>query len=304
MSIIKYRKIFFIISGVMTIGSLFLLYFYGLNLGVDFRGGTITEVGYTTERPSKEGIERAVTSLGFGSFSVRPSGESNYIIRTHELSHEESSMLVSVLPQDGENMPSLERSNTVGPIAGSQLEKKALIAVSVVVIMIVLFVAFAFRKISEPVSSWKYALATIISLAHDVFIPTGIFVLLGIFYGLEIDLLFVTGLLAILGYSVNDTIVVFDRVRENLSFNHERQTNEPFENVVGRSVTETLARSINTSLTILLVLAVLYWLGSGVTQDFVLLLMIGTVVGTYSSIFLASPLLVTFYKLSASGTKK
>ncbi|MEX2013315.1 MAG: protein translocase subunit SecF [Parcubacteria group bacterium] len=296
MKIIQYRKIFFALSGIMAAGSLFALYFYGLNLGVDFRGGTITEVGYATERPVKGEMESAIISLNLGAFSVRPSGETNYIIRTHELSPEESSSLVSVLSQDGTNIPSLERSNTVGPVAGAQLQKKAIIAVSVVVIMIVLFVAFAFRKVSKPVSSWKYALATIISLAHDVLIPTGIFVLLGIFYGLEIDLLFVTGLLAILGYSVNDTIVVFDRVRENLRINEEKKMDEPFETTVGRSVTETMARSINTSLTIFIVLLVLYLVGAGATRDFVLLLMIGTVVGTYSSIFLASPLLVTFYQ--------
>lgn len=296
MVIIKYRKIFFALSGLMVLGSIFAFYTYGLNLGIDFRGGTITEVGYSLDYPEKREVEMALSSLELGSYSVRPSGEENYIVRTRELTSEESSLLLNTLPKDGELLPTLERSNTVGPVAGSQLQRKAMIAVSLVVFLVVLFIAFAFRKVSKPVSSWKYALATIISLAHDVVIPTGIFVILGVLYGLEIDILFVTGLLAILGYSVNDTIVVFDRVRENLRLNEERRINEPFETTVGHSITQTLARSINTSLTIFIVLAVLYFLGSGATRDFVLLLLVGTVVGTYSSIFLASPLLVSFFQ--------
>jgi len=130
-----------------------------------------------------------------------------------------------------------------------------------------------------------------------VVLPTGIFVVLGYFWGIEIDLLFVTGLLAILGYSVHDTIVVFDRVRENLRVNKETNTREDFEVTVGKSVTQTIGRSINTSLTIFITLLALYLVGSTATKDFALLLIIGIIAGTYSSIFLASPLLVTFYKL-------
>jgi preprotein translocase subunit SecF len=296
MIIIKYRKIFFALSGLMVAAALVALYVYGLNLGVDFRGGTITEVRFEAERPAKQSVEEWVRTLNLGGFSVRPSGEESYVIRTRELADAEKAELESVLGLSSSTF-SIERSNTIGPVAGAQLQRKAMIAVSVVILMIVLFIAFAFRKVSHSISSWKYALATILSLVHDVIIPTGIFVLLGVYYGLEIDILFVTGLLAILGYSVNDTIVVFDRVRENLHINEERRTNEPFETTVGKSVTQTLARSINTSLTIFIVLLVLYILGSGATRDFVLLLMIGTVVGTYSSIFLASPLLVTLQKL-------
>ncbi|MHB1330543.1 MAG: protein translocase subunit SecF, partial [Minisyncoccota bacterium] len=175
-----------------------------------------------------------------------------------------------------------------------------------VVIMIVLFITFAFRKVSTQTfnkddiktpSSWKYGLATVISLAHDVIIPVGIFVFLGHYAGVEIDILFVTGLLAILGYSVHDTIVVFDRVRENLRVNQEKNQKEEFEVTVGRSVEQTFARSINTSVTIFITLLALYIFGSTSTKDFSLLLLIGVVVGTYSSIFVASPLLVTFYKL-------
>jgi preprotein translocase subunit SecF len=276
------------------------VYFYGLNLGIDFRGGTITEVRFDAARPAKDSIEEWVRSLGFGNFSIRPSGDDSYVIRTRELSDAEKEGLREIFGLSSSTF-SIERSNTIGPVAGAELQRKALIAISVVILTIVLFIAFAFRKVSHAVSSWKYALATILSLAHDVIIPTGVFVLLGILHGLEIDILFVTGLLAVLGYSVNDTIVVFDRVRENLQINEEKKINEPFEATVGHSITQTLGRSINTSLTIFIVLLALYLLGSGATRDFVLLLLIGTVVGTYSSIFLASPLLVTLYKWQKSN---
>ena len=170
--------------------------------------------------------------------------------------------------------------------------------------MIVLFITFAFRKVSKSVlskdgrrvSSWEYGLATIVALLHDILIPVGIFVFLGRFYGLEIDLLFVSGLLAILGYSVHDTIVVFDRVRENLRLNDESKKDEKFEITIGVSVAQTFMRSINTSLTLLITLVALYLVGSGATKDFALLLTIGVIVGTYSSIFVASPLLVSFYR--------
>ena len=162
--------------------------------------------------------------------------------------------------------------------------------------MIVLFITFAFRRVSKPVSSWKYGLATIVALAHDVIIPTGVFVLLGHFMGVEIDLLFITGLLAILGYSVHDTIVVFDRVRENLRVNAEQNLSEDFEIIVGKSVAQTFGRSINTSLTIFITLLALYLVGSPATKDFAFLLIIGIIIGTYSSIFIASFLLVTWHK--------
>ena len=296
MFVIKHRKIFFTLSAVLVALSLYGMFAYGFNLGVDFKGGTITEVSYVGERPAKTLVEDAITELNLGGFSLRPSEEDRFIIRTKELAQNERDLLVETLRVEGEGM-TLERSNTIGPVAGAELLSKALKAVVVVILMIVLFITFAFRKVSKPVSSWKYGLATIISLAHDVIIPAGIFVFLGKFYGLEIDLLFITGLLAILGYSVHDTIVVFDRVRENLRENNERGQKEDFELTVGNSVRQTLTRSINTSLTLLITLLALYLVGSPATKDFALLLLIGVVFGTYSSVLLASPLLVTFYKL-------
>lgn len=309
MKIVENRKIFFALSAILIVLSIFSVFTYGFNLGIDFKGGTITEVSFLpaqaggSARPDKSVIEENLNPLNLGGFSVRPSGESNYIIRTRELSLLEGQTLVEVLGN-----PKVERQNTVGPIAGVELRDKAFKAISLTILMIVLFITFAFRKVSQrvfmaksgtppkAVASWKYGLATIVALLHDILIPVGVFVFLGRFYGLEIDLLFVSGLLAILGYSVHDTIVVFDRVRENLRLNDEAKKVEEFETTVGRSIKQTLVRSINTSLTLIITLTALYFIGSGATKDFALLLIIGVIVGTYSSIFLASPILVAFHK--------
>ncbi|OGI92606.1 protein-export membrane protein SecF [Candidatus Nomurabacteria bacterium RIFCSPLOWO2_01_FULL_46_18] len=277
MYVIKYKKIWYSISVALLTASLFAMFVYGFNLSIDFKGGTITEVSYA-DRPAKETIESKIDQSGA---SVRASGEHNYVIRTKE-------------PLKVDLGGEIVRQNTIGPIAGAELRSKALLAITVVVLMIVLFITFAFRKVSKPVSSWKYGLATVVALAHDVIIPTGIFVYLGFIAGYEIDLLFVTGLLAILGYSVHDTIVVFDRVRENLI---NKNSGEEFETTVGKSVSQTFARSINTSVTIFITLVALYIFGPTATKHFALLLTIGVIIGTYSSIFIASPLLVTFFRL-------
>src|SRR3989344_2047807 len=296
MIVIKYRKIWYIVSTLVLAGSFWAMYQYGFRLSVDFKGGTLTEVKYTEVRPMQAELESKITALDIGGFSVRPSGDTNYIIRTKELSAKERELLLGALGH-GVSKLEIERQNTIGPVVGAELQNKAFKAIIVVVLMIVLFITFAFRKVSRPVQSWKYGLATIVALAHDVIVPTGIFVFLGHFIGVEIDLLFITGLLAILGYSVHDTIVVFDRVRENLRINEDKE----FEVTVGKSVNQTFARSINTSVTIFIMLLALYIYGSAATANFSLLLIVGLVAGTYSSIFIASPLLVTFYKLQSKS---
>jgi preprotein translocase subunit SecF len=298
MWVVKLRKYWYILSAILFAVSIYGMLSYGFNLSIDFKGGTITEVKYEGNFPPKDQIETALNTLDIGGYSVRPSGSDRYIIRTRELSGPEAVRLSETLLSISSTRYTIERQNTIGPIAGESLKNKAMVAVLVVVLMIVLFITFAFRKVSKPVASWKYGLATIIALVHDVIIPAGVFVFLGHFLGIEMDLLFVSGLLAILGYSVHDSIVVFDRVRENLSINKEKNVNEEFETTVGRSVSQTFGRSINTSVTIFITLLALYIWGPGATSDFSLLLLIGVVAGTYSSIFIASPLLVTFDKLA------
>lgn len=304
MFVVTYRKFWFILSGILLALSAYGMITYGFNYSIDFKGGTITEARYAENRPSKDQIESEINKLSLGGFSIRPSESDRYVIRTKELTPSEKIALQDAVTLNGTNPVTIERQNTIGPVAGEELRSKALKAIMVVVIMIVLFITFAFRKVSKPVSSWKYGLATIIALFHDVVIPTGVFVFLGHYFGHEIDLLFVTGLLAILGYSVHDTIVVFDRVRENLRINNEKGINEDFTTTVGKSVQQTFGRSINTSLTIFITLLALYLVGGETTRDFALLLIVGVIAGTYSSIFVASPLLVTFQQLQKTPTKK
>ncbi|MEO8637686.1 MAG: protein translocase subunit SecF [Candidatus Taylorbacteria bacterium] len=301
MFIVKYRKIFYTISGLLVLASIVLLFSWGLTLGVDFKGGTILEVEYRENRPSVDEIHTALAPMSLNE-NIRPTGDKGYIMRMKTIEEKEHVSIIKTL-SFGNTKPFIEkRFNTIGPLLGREAANKALVSIVFVLLCIVLFITFAFRKVSEPVrpddtvgrvSSWKYGIIAILALFHDVAIPTGVFVVLGHFLGYEVDTLFVTALLVVLGFSIHDTIVVFDRVRENLRLNHEHKQKKAFETVVGESISQTFTRSINTSLTTLLALIVLYFVGAEVTQHFSLVLIVGIAVGTYSSIFLGSPLLVT-----------
>jgi preprotein translocase subunit SecF len=197
-----------------------------------------------------------------------------------------------------------DQFNSVGPTIGAELLQKAWIAIALVIISIIIFIAFAFRGVSKPVESWKYGVVAIITLVHDILIPTGLFAVLGQTHNAEVDSLFIVALLTILGISINDTIVVFDRIRENLRKNHDKSKHEEFDAVVSKSIKQTLTRSINTSVAVVIVLAALWLLGPASTHDFALTLIVGMVAGTYSSIFLAAPLLVVWNGFSNRGKKK
>jgi preprotein translocase subunit SecF len=201
---------------------------------------------------------------------------------------------------DSEHKAVEKNFSSIGPVLGTEALRKSLVSILFVIIAIVLFITFAFRKVAEPVSSWKYGLIAIVALVHDVIIPTGVFSILGHFAGYEVDTLFVTALLVVLGFSVHDTIVVFDRVRENL---RHATAKKPFFEIVGESISQTFTRSINTSLTTLIALIVLYIFGGSTTEHFSLALIIGIAAGTYSSIFIGSPLLVTVEKWSSKKLK-
>lgn len=295
MIIVNYRKIFYIISGLLVLASIFSVYSFGLNLGIDFTGGALLEVEYRNERPAIDEIRENLKKSGFESARVQPTGELGVIIRTQTLTEAEHQQLLTALGSRASleaELPSElieKRFYSIGPIIGEELKQKAWIAIFLVVIMIILFITFTFRGVSRPVSSWKYGLVAIVALLHDIAIPIGIFS----YIGAEVNVLFITALLAILGFSVNDTIVVFDRVRENL----KGKIDEEFGKTVGKSLKQTFVRSINTSLTTLVVLGFLYFIGGSATQMFSLTLAIGVIAGTYSSIFLAAPLLVTIQKL-------
>ncbi len=296
MFVVKHRKLFYLLSVILLAVSIGAMVVFGFNFGIDFKGGAITEVSYPNGRPEQSLVKTEVDKLGLGGYVLQPTGTTNYTIRTLALNQDQKTALNQALSLSGASQIKEERFNSIGPSIGRELRQKAYIAIAVVILFIVLFITFAFRKVSEPVQSWKYGLATIVALLHDVIIPTGFFIIFIHFHGGEIDTLFVSAILAILGFSVHDTIVVFDRVRENLRVNRERRTKEDFSETVGKSLSQTFGRSINTSITIFLVLVVLYLVGGEATRNFALVLIIGIIAGTYSSIFVASPLLVTLEK--------
>ncbi len=299
MFIVTHRRIFYAISGLMVLGSTAMLLVWGLNLGIDFKGGSLIEIEYSRARPEAEVVGMNLERL---QPSVRPSGEKGYIIRMRTVSEGERTEIVSGLQTTAPDQKiEVKRFTSIGPLIGKEAQSKALISIVLVIISIVLFITFAFRKVSQPVSSWKYGIIAIIALVHDVVIPTGVFAALGYFRGIEVDTLFVTALLVVLGFSIHDTIVVFDRVRENLKLNHLYKEKKSFEQIVGESINQTFVRSINTSLTTILALVVLYFVGSDSTRFFSLALIIGIIAGTYSSIFLGSPLLVTVEKWQGKG---
>jgi preprotein translocase subunit SecF len=245
MFIVNHRKVFFTLSAALILGSFIAMFVYGLKLGIDFKGGSLLEVSYATTRPSLETTKVELDKLNLGTYVLTPSGDLSYVLKTRDVTPAEKTSVVEVFakakpsanadgrPTQTESGFREEKFNSIGPVVGDQLKNKAMMAIVVVIICIVLFITFAFRKVSQPVASWKYGLATIIALAHDVIIPTGVFVVWTHFHGGEIDLLFVTALLAILGYSVHDTIVVFDRVRENLRLGHGKGS---FTETVGASL--------------------------------------------------------------------
>ncbi|MDO8564476.1 MAG: protein translocase subunit SecF [bacterium] len=302
MFVVNNRKLFYILSGILMLGSLVSLLLWGLKPGIDFRGGSLLEVSYAEEAPAKTEVEKTLEEFKV-SASVRPTGEEGYIIRMRELSESERAAVIAALSAGGEGL-TVERFDSVGPILGQEAAGKSFAAIGLVILCIVLFITFAFRKVSEPVSSWKYGIITIIALVHDVLVPAGVFAYLGHFRGVEVDTLFVTALLVVLGFSVHDTIVVFDRVRENLKVSRETRDKKDFATIVGESIEQTFVRSINTSLTTIFAIAVLYVIGPEITKHFSLALLIGLIAGTYSSIFLASPLLVTVEKWQTKGGEK
>ena len=315
MWVVKYRKVFYTFSGILVIASFVSLFVWGLKPGIDFSGGTLIEVSYAPAatssmvsavnmRPDQSAVSSALVAID-PTASIRPSGTDEFIVRMKAVNQTEKEAVMSALSLNGAATTTLKTFDSIGPVLGAEALRKAYVSVLLVILGIVLYVTFAFRKVSQPVQSWKYGLVAVAALVHDVIIPTGVFSVLGHFAGYEVDTLFVTALLVILGFSVHDTIVVFDRVRENLhhatvaggvasaSQANNGSGKKTFAQIVGESVSQTFTRSINTSLTTLLALVVLYFLGGSITEHFSLALIVGIAVGTYSSVFIGSPLLVT-----------
>lgn len=288
MFIVAYRKLFLALSVLIVLAAVGSIAVFGLKFGIDFTGGTLAEITYT-QPTSRAVVEETLNPLGLGAYSLRASNDASFIVRTRDLNTTERGVLLMALENTG---ATVDRFTEVGPTIGNELRHKALVSLVLIALMIALYVAFAFRGVSKPVSSWVYGFITILILVHDIIIPAGVFAYLGYAFGAEVDVLFVTALLVVLGYSVNDTIVVFDRIRERLHINTQMNRRESFDITVGTALSETYARSINTSFTTFIVLVALYWFGGAATMYFALMLIAGVLAGTYSSLFIAAPLLV------------
>lgn len=289
--IIKYKKLWLIISATMVIASIAALAIWGLRAGLDFTGGSLLEVKMAGGQPTVAEVQKSLEGTGINSLVVQPTGNDSVILRFQETSQEKHLTVVEALSKMEKAKAGMTeiRFESIGTSVGAELRSKSFSVMFLVLLIIILYISLAFNKVSKPVVSWKYGLIAIIALFHDILITTGIFAILGHFYGVEVNTSFVVALLTVLGYSVHDTIIVFDRTRENLP-----KSNTSFADTVNHSLNQTFVRSINTTLTVLLsLLAVLLFGGSSV-RDFVLALMIGIFCGAYSSLFVASPLLVYF----------
>ena len=288
MDIISKKNIFLGFSTTLVAISLALVFFLGLKPGIDLKGGTQWQIKFQNAAVSEETLAPLLKNgTGGADFSVKRTNDGSFIIRLPHISELQRQAYLSAFKTLGEFD---EKSfSTIGPAIGSELKKKAVWAILSAIFCISLYIAWAFRKVSKPVKSWKYGIVTLITLLHDVSIPAGLLALLGHFKGIEMDTNFIVSLLVIMGFSVHDTIVVFDRIRENLIVN--RGKNIPLGNIINFSVNETFVRSINTSLTLVLVLLALLFVGPPSLFYFILTILVGTIFGTYSSIFVASPLL-------------
>ena len=289
-SFLKYKKIYFIFSGILILASLVSLLVLGLKPGIDFTGGSILEISYLSERPSNQEVRESLADVDLGEVYFQPTEEKGLIIRMKDISEETHQKVIEKLSLENE-IEEL-RFESIRPVIGKELKEKTKAVVALSLLAIVAYIAFSFRKLTFPAKSWQFGLAALVALFHDALIPLAVFSLLGHFYGIQVTIPVIVALLTTIGYSINNTVVVFDRIRENLL----RKVGETFGETVDVSLNQTFSRSINTSLTTLFVLTAIFFLGGETLKYFALTLIVGILAGTYSSLFLASPVLVTWLK--------
>lgn len=294
-SVTRHYKIWFVISGVLLAASIAAVALFGLRAGIDFRGGLAADLRFESDVNAQR-VGEELRSAGFADAVVQPLGDKEILIKSGALDQDQTSKLKATLQ---EKFGSFEEVSfdSVGPTIGRELARRAYWQVILVVLGIVLYIAYAFRKIGQTakrtqVKAWQLGVATVIALIHDLAIPLGLFALLGHYRGVEVDGLFITALLTVLGFSVHDTIVVFDRIRENL----QKYPHKSLATLIDYSVSSTLARSINTSSTLIFVLIAMLLFGGQSIFYFVLALLVGVTFGTYSSIFIASPILYLWHR--------
>lgn len=293
-SIVAWRKVWFTISGIIVLASLVAVGVWGLKQGIEFTGGSLLVMRFE-QRPTP--VEAAAEiqktpGIELGPVVAQPSGDQDIQFRLRSLDGLESRAVVTQLEKAYPGATE-QRFDAVGPALGEELRRKSIQGLIVILLAIMVYVAYAFRQVSFPIKSWKYGVVTLLAAFHDVIIPIGVFAVLGRFYDVEIGTPFIAAVLTIIGYSITDTIVVMDRIRENL-----QKTSGTFESIVDASIKQTILRSLNTSFTTLLTLIAIFLFGGASLHEFTLALIIGISIGTYSSIFVASPLLVTWDKWS------
>lgn len=297
LNIIGKRKVYLTISAILVLTGVLAIGFFGFRQGIDFTGGTLWQFKLGQNPPVAEmeqffgGEIKTEAKITFDSTS------NSFLARLQDVNEADHQRIITDLKN---KYGTFEEMNfqSIGPSVGADLKQKSILALILVLVGISLYIAFAFRKVYQPVSSWKYGFITLITLFHDVAIPAGLLAILGHFGTIEIDGNFIVALLVVMGFSVHDTIVVFDRIRENLLLNRAKKE---FGETINESVNQTLARSVNTSFTLILVLLALYIAGPASLHYFVLTLLVGVTTGIYSSIFVASPLLYVWHKLSSRG---
>lgn len=283
----KLKKIYFIFTGIVVLICLGSLAIYKINPGPDFTGGSILEVNYINSRPSNPQISQALSGISLGQISIQPTGSKGVIIRMESIDESTHQAVLKALG----NVQEVD-FESIGPTVGAQLKNETLTIIILSLAAMFLYIIFSFRKVSFPVPSWKYGAGTILILIHDTLIPLGVFSLLGKFYGVQITIPVVVAILTVVGYAINNVVVVFDRIRENLT----RRTGVSFSETVDGAINQTLTRQVNTSLTTLFPLIFIYFLGGETLRYFALALIVGIIAGLYSSIFLAGPILASWVK--------
>lgn len=293
-NIISKMKYAYIFSITLTVLSVVSLFVWGLKYDIDFTGGTRMGVKFANQIPEKSEVADVLKDMNLGSLTMQNSENNTMFIRYAVEDDQINDDVWKKLKEKYTDAVQVSVDFTNSSVS-SELKSKSLQAIALAIAMIMAYIAWAFRKVSRPVESWKYGLGAVIALTHDILITAGVFSVLGHFYGVEIGIPFIAALLTILGFSVHDTIVVYDRTRENLL---KSARNAAFPEIVNKSLNETLVRSINTSLTVIITLLAIYIFGGASIKFFALALLVGITFGTYSSIFIASALLVTAYNIS------
>jgi len=278
---------FFIFSAVIILPGIISLVLWGLRLSIDFTGGSLIELKFQTDPANNQNIEEVIKNRNLDLVTVSKTRENSYLLRLKPIDKNQNILLQQDLNNKLGKVEEL-RFETVGPVIGQESTRNAFKAVIAASIAIIIYIAASFRQIPKPYSPWKFGVAAVLALIHDVLVVIGIFSLLGHFFHVEIDSLFITALLTVMGFSVHDSIVVFDRIRENL----RKMSGEPFDRIVNASLVQTLARSLSTSLTVIFTLFALLLFSGESNRWFIVALLVGITSGTYSSIFNASPLLV------------